>query len=312
MQEAVGLSNLQTRITAWLGTVDADDLLAALGAGARARIRDPAGPDPGAAPDVPAGGGPRRRALACRGSRPGRSCTATSRRSSRSRSSSTAKQRRLPMSEVRNLASDPDRDVRRRAYEAEVAVWEEWAVPLAAALNSVKGATQRPGRAPDVGVARSTRRSSRTRIDRATLDAMLAGSARVAPRLPALLRAPRRRPSGSSGSPGTTSSRRSPARAGCGATTRGASSSSSSSAPTPSRMRDYAERAFRENWIDAEPRDGQARRRLLHAGPRGRVADHGQLLAGLPRRLDARARARPRLPQHQPGRAHAASSGRRR
>ena len=28
MQEAVGLSNLQTRITAWLGTVDADDLLA--------------------------------------------------------------------------------------------------------------------------------------------------------------------------------------------------------------------------------------------------------------------------------------------
>ena len=49
----------------------------------------------------------------------------------------------------------------------------------------------------------------------------------------------------------------------------------------------------------------EARRRLLHAGPRGRVADYGQLHARLLRRLDARARARARLPQHQPGGTHA-------
>lgn len=45
----------------------------------------------------------------------------------------------LPMSEVRNLASDPDRDVRKRAFFAEIEAWQEWQTPIAAALNGVKG-----------------------------------------------------------------------------------------------------------------------------------------------------------------------------
>src|SRR5829696_2213670 len=45
----------------------------------------------------------------------------------------------LPMSEVRNLAMHPDRDVRRRAYEAELTAWEAWATPITAALNGVTG-----------------------------------------------------------------------------------------------------------------------------------------------------------------------------
>src|SRR5215218_7314387 len=49
--------------------------------------------------------------------------------------------RQLPMSEVSLLAYDPERAVRRAAYEAELDAWERTAVPLAAALNSVKGAT---------------------------------------------------------------------------------------------------------------------------------------------------------------------------
>ncbi len=47
--------------------------------------------------------------------------------------------RRLPMSEVRNLAEHPDRAVRRAAYEAELDAWRAHALPLAAALNGVKG-----------------------------------------------------------------------------------------------------------------------------------------------------------------------------
>lgn len=47
--------------------------------------------------------------------------------------------RHLPMSEIRNLAMAADRDVRRRAWEAELAAWEANALPLAAALNGVKG-----------------------------------------------------------------------------------------------------------------------------------------------------------------------------
>lgn len=45
----------------------------------------------------------------------------------------------LPMSAVRNLSSRPERDVRRRAYEAELEVWERMQVPLAAAMNGIKG-----------------------------------------------------------------------------------------------------------------------------------------------------------------------------
>jgi oligoendopeptidase F len=46
---------------------------------------------------------------------------------------------RLPITAVRNLAFDPDAGVRRRGFEAELAAWESVAVPLAAALNGVKG-----------------------------------------------------------------------------------------------------------------------------------------------------------------------------
>src|SRR5262249_43858877 len=45
----------------------------------------------------------------------------------------------LPMSAIRNLAYEEERKVRRSAYEAELRGWEQVAVPLAAALNSIKG-----------------------------------------------------------------------------------------------------------------------------------------------------------------------------
>lgn len=46
----------------------------------------------------------------------------------------------LPMSAVRALAHDPDPAVRQAAFEAELKAWETVSVPLAAALNSIKGA----------------------------------------------------------------------------------------------------------------------------------------------------------------------------
>jgi pepF/M3 family oligoendopeptidase len=47
--------------------------------------------------------------------------------------------RGLAMSEVRNLAMHPDRELRRRAYLAELAAWERNTLPIAAALNGIKG-----------------------------------------------------------------------------------------------------------------------------------------------------------------------------
>lgn len=47
---------------------------------------------------------------------------------------------KIPMASVRGLAQDPDESVRRVAYEAELAAWEAVEVPMAAAMNSIKGA----------------------------------------------------------------------------------------------------------------------------------------------------------------------------
>jgi pepF/M3 family oligoendopeptidase len=47
--------------------------------------------------------------------------------------------RTLPMSAVRALASDPSREVRRAAFEAETGAWQSIEAPIAACLNGVKG-----------------------------------------------------------------------------------------------------------------------------------------------------------------------------
>jgi pepF/M3 family oligoendopeptidase len=45
----------------------------------------------------------------------------------------------LPIAAVRNLAYNPDPTIRKEAYDAEIAAWKAHEVPLAAALNGVKG-----------------------------------------------------------------------------------------------------------------------------------------------------------------------------
>jgi oligoendopeptidase F len=78
---------------------------------------------------------------------------------------------RVPMTLARGLATHPDADRRRRAYEGELAAWETVAVPLAAALNGAKGTlgvlNRRRGFADDLEPALRV-----NNIDRATLDAM--------------------------------------------------------------------------------------------------------------------------------------------
>ncbi len=45
----------------------------------------------------------------------------------------------LPITAIRNLAHNPDPTVRKEAHDAEIAAWKAHEVPLAAALNGVKG-----------------------------------------------------------------------------------------------------------------------------------------------------------------------------
>lgn len=161
----------------------------------------------------------------------------------------------LSMTAIRNLAFDADRDVRRRAYEAEIAAWESVAVPLAAALNGVKGETN----------ALSARRAWKSPLDlalfnnyldRETLDALLAAAKASFPDFRRYFRAKARlfgvealpwfdliaplRPEGRSWSYADAEDL--------------IMECFGSFSP---RLRNLAVRAFRDNWIDAGPRAGK-------------------------------------------------------
>lgn len=163
--------------------------------------------------------------------------------------------RSLPMSAVRNLAYNADRSVRERAYRAELAAWEAHAVPLAAALNSIKGQVntltkRRKWDSPlDLAVHDAA-------IDRTTLDAMLTAAREAFPGLRRYLRAKAHAlglkqlawydifaPLNA----GTRVWEYDDARAFI-LTNFGTYST---------RLQELARRAFDEHWIDAEPRAGK-------------------------------------------------------
>jgi pepF/M3 family oligoendopeptidase len=161
----------------------------------------------------------------------------------------------LPMSMIRQLAHDEDRDVRRRAYEAELASWERWAVPVAAALNSIKG---------EVNILSQRRRWDSpldaaifdNYIDRATLEAMMEAAHDAFPEFRRYFRAKARLL-------GLPRLAWFDLFAPVGADTRewsfeeGADFIVRQFATFSPRLSGLAARAFRERWIDAEPRPGK-------------------------------------------------------
>ncbi|MDX9990979.1 MAG: M3 family metallopeptidase, partial [Anaerolineales bacterium] len=80
--------------------------------------------------------------------------------------------KKLPMPALINLRSHPDEETRRRAYEAENAAWETVKEPLAAAMNGIKGTVnilnKRRGRKDALHSA-----IDNAHMDRASLEAML-------------------------------------------------------------------------------------------------------------------------------------------
>jgi oligoendopeptidase F len=164
-------------------------------------------------------------------------------------------EKELPMSMVRNLAYDPDRETRRAAYEAELEAWKKAAVPIAAAINSIKGATN--------VLSRKRKWASPleetlldNNIDQATLDAMMTAAREAFPDFRRYLRAKARAlkldvlawydifaPLGNGGRTWTYDE--------------GAQFIIEQFGTFSPKLRAMAERAFRENWIDAEPRLGK-------------------------------------------------------
>jgi pepF/M3 family oligoendopeptidase len=161
-----------------------------------------------------------------------------------------------PMSVVRARATDPDPGVRSRAYAAELATWQTVAVPLAAALNSIKHETNvltaKRGWADPLDAA-----CFANHIDRPTLDAMLSAATASFPAFRRYLRAKARLVSGASqlawhdlfAPVGKESQPWSWADA-------ETFIEGNFRAYSP-KMGDFARRTFAERWIDAEPRPGK-------------------------------------------------------
>lgn len=163
--------------------------------------------------------------------------------------------RRLPLTAIRNLAFEADRDLRRRAYVAELAAWEAHALPIAAAMNSIKGQmlvlSRRRGWAAPLDVA-----LFQNHIDRETLEAMVTTAQRFFPDFRRYLKAKAR-------ALGLETLSWYDLAAPVGKSTQEWTFPTTQDfivrefhAFSP-RLGDMAARAFAERWIDAEPRDGK-------------------------------------------------------
>jgi oligoendopeptidase F len=165
------------------------------------------------------------------------------------------RQEELPIAVVRNMAYDRDRDVRRRAYEAELVAWERISVPLAAALNSIKGQsnTLNDHRHWDSALDLALFNNN---VDRQSLDAMLEAARASFPDLRRYLRTKAK-------ALGVQELAWYDLFAPLGESSRAWGYDEATGflleqfGSYSSRLRGFAERAFEERWIDAEPREGK-------------------------------------------------------
>lgn len=161
----------------------------------------------------------------------------------------------LPMSAVRNLAFDPRREVREKAYEAELAAWQGHAVPLAAAMNSIKGQVNTLAKRRHWASALDEAIFDAA-IDRTALDAMLSAARESFPDFRRYLRA-KARGLGAEQLPWydlfapVGQSKR------VWEYTQAREFILTQFGTYSERLRGLAARAFDEQWIDAEPREGK-------------------------------------------------------
>ncbi|MCP4421545.1 MAG: M3 family oligoendopeptidase [Chloroflexi bacterium] len=161
----------------------------------------------------------------------------------------------MPLTAAQNLAYDTDREVRANAHQAVLDALAKAAVPIAACLNSIKGET--------IALARRRGWDSpldmvlfQNGIDRPTLDAMMTATRNAFPDFQRYLKARAR----ALGLPKLAwYDRLVPLGQGeqswaYADATQFVMTQFGTYSP---QMRALAERAFGENWIDAEPRDGK-------------------------------------------------------
>ncbi|MDR2052565.1 MAG: M3 family oligoendopeptidase [Treponema sp.] len=169
---------------------------------------------------------------------------------------------------LRNLACDPDRAVREKAYRAELEAWKSVEIPLAAALNGVKGTaitldtrrgwrrTGDGGAAASAGLGALRKSAFQSRLGEKTLAALIGVLENSLPVFRRYLRAKAKilgletcafydlfAPLGGNGRKWSWKE--------------AAAFICERFDAFDRRMGDFARRAFSENWIDAEGREGK-------------------------------------------------------
>lgn len=174
--------------------------------------------------------------------------------------------KKLPMSAVRALAYDANEATRTAAYEAELAAWKENELPCAAAMNAIKGevnllATRRGWKSPLEAALFGEN------MEQGALEAMLAAAKESFPDFRRYLRAKAKLlgkkalPFSDIFAPVGDSPKRYSWEEGCEIVESAFRSYST-------KMGDFAARAFREQWVDVDPRPGK-RDGAYCMGPRG-------------------------------------------
>ncbi|MBC8063634.1 MAG: M3 family oligoendopeptidase [Chlorobia bacterium] len=161
----------------------------------------------------------------------------------------------MPMPAVRNLAYEADRDIRQRAYEAELEAWKKNEVSISACLNGIKGEVNTLSRSRNWGspLAEALFNAS---IDQATLDVMMAAALKSFPMFRRYLKAKAKvlglpklaffdlfAPVGKGSKSWEYSE--------------GSAFVAENFGRYSQKMGDFANKTFRENWIDAEARGGK-------------------------------------------------------
>ena len=163
----------------------------------------------------------------------------------------------LPLSAIRGLANSPSADVRRRAYEAELAAYPRIEIPMAACLNGIKGEALTLCELRHYDSVLDTALEDASRMDRATLDALLSAMRKSLPMFRRYFRLKARllgydgglkfydlcAPVGEAGQKYTLDEARDMLVEVMGRFS--------------PRMAGLIDRAFRERWIDAYPREGK-------------------------------------------------------
>ncbi len=161
----------------------------------------------------------------------------------------------LPIAAVRNLAFDPSSEVRKAAYEAELAAWNSHELAIAAAMNAIKYESNLLAHKRGWGSVLDEAIFA-TNIDRTTLDAMLEASQDAFPAFRRYLNAKSRLLGNSGALP--WSDLFAPVGAEGGWSYEKAQAFVEEGFRAYSdKMGDLAARSYAENWIDVAPRAGK-------------------------------------------------------